>query len=114
MQQNGNSVFTANDSKIITNHGDSFYITNTTSTINLKSNTIINNDNTGNFLRVQKDSWGKSGENSAKSITLKIDNTSKMKLTGDCYITELEDSDTTYSNIDFNGYKLYVNGVAIN
>jgi hypothetical protein len=40
--------------------------------------------------------------------------TSKIKLTGDSYITSLEDDDTTYSNIDFNGYKLYVNGVAIN
>ena len=39
---------------------------------------------------------------------------SKIKLTGDFYITSLEDDDTTYSNIDFNGYKLYVNGVAIN
>ena len=59
----GNSEFTANDSKIITNKGDSFYVTNTTSTINLKNNTIINNDNTGNFLRAQKDSWGKTGSN---------------------------------------------------
>ena len=49
-----------------------------------------------------------------KSITLKLDSTSKIKLTGDSYITSLEDDDTTYSNIDFNGYKLYVNGVAIN
>ena len=40
--------------------------------------------------------------------------TSKIKLTGDFYITSLEDDDTTYSNSDFNGYKLYVNGVAIN
>ena len=40
--------------------------------------------------------------------------TSKIKLTGDSYITSLEADDTTYSNIDFNGYKLYVNGVAIN
>ena len=40
--------------------------------------------------------------------------TSKIKLTGDSYSTSLEDDDTTYSNIDFNGYKLYVNGVAIN
>ncbi len=154
---NGNSEFTANDSKIITNKGDSFYVTNTTSTINLKNNTIINNDSTGNFLRVQKDSWGKTGsnggdvtlilenqeaignivideistldmtmkdnsyyegiingDNSAKNIKLKLDNTSKIRLTGDCYITELEDGDTTYSNIDFNGHKLYVNGVAIN
>lgn len=40
--------------------------------------------------------------------------TSKIKLTGDSYVTSLEDADTTYSNIDFNEYKLYVNGVAIN
>ena len=25
-------------------------------------------------------------------------------------VTELNDADSTYSNIDFNGYKLYVNG----
>lgn len=54
------------------------------------------------------------GENEAKSITLKLDSTSKIKLTGDSYVTSLEDADATYSNIDFNGYKLYVNGVAIN
>ena len=42
------------------------------------------------------------GENQAKSIT------------GDSYVTSLEDADTSYSNIDFNGYTLYVNGTAIN
>ena len=52
--------------------------------------------------------------NSAKSITLKIDSTSKITLTGDSYVTSLEDSDSSYSNINFNGYKLYVNGTAIN
>ena len=26
----------------------------------------------------------------------------------------LEDEDNSYDNIDFNGYKLYVNGTAIN
>lgn len=154
---NGNSEFTANNSKITTNTGDTFYVTNTTATINLKNNTIINNDNTGNFLRVQKDSWGNSesnggivtlvmtnqevtgnividsistldmtmesnsyyegiinGDNEAKSINLTLDETSKIKLTGDSYVTSLEDSDSSYSNIDFNGYKLYINGVAIN
>ena len=153
----GNSEFTATDSEIVTNKGDTFYVTNTTATINLKNNSIINNDSTGNFLRAQKDSWGNSGsnggevtlvlenqeakgnivideistldmtmkensyyegilngDNTAKSIKLKLVETSKIKLTGDSYVTELEDSDTTYSNIDFNGYKLYVNGVAIN
>lgn len=154
---NGNATFTAKNSKITTNNGDTLYITNTTATINLPNNTIVNNDSTGNFLRAQKDSWGNTGSNGgnvtlimtqqnaegnividsistldmtmsessyyegtingsneAKSITLKLDSTSKIKLTGDSYVTSLEDADTTYSNIDFNEYKLYVNGVAIN
>ena len=153
----GNSVFTANNSKITTNKGDTFYITNTSSTINLTNNEIVNNDSTGNFLRAQADSWGNSGanggdvtlnvtnqkilgnitidnistlvfnmkessylegiingDNSAKSIKLNLDSTSKIKLTGDSYVTEFTNSDSTNSNIDFNGYKLYVNGVAIN
>ena len=53
-------------------------------------------------------------DNSAKSIKLTIDNSSKITLTGDTYVTSLEDEDTSYSNINFNGYKLYVNGKAIN
>ncbi len=154
---NGNAEFTAKDSKITTNNGDTFYVTNTTATINLENNTIVNNDSTGNFLRVQKDSWGNSGsnggivtlnmtnqnavgnividsistlaftlqsgsyyegiingDNSAKSITLTLDQTSKIKLTGDSYVSSLDNKDTTNNNIDFNGYQLYVNGKAIN
>lgn len=53
-------------------------------------------------------------ENSAKSIKLVIDKTSKIKLTSDSYVSSLEDEDSSYDNIDFNGYKLYVNGTAIN
>lgn len=52
--------------------------------------------------------------NTAKKITLKIDKNSTITLTGDSYVTSLEDSDSSYSNINFNGYKLYVNGKAIN
>lgn len=52
--------------------------------------------------------------NTAKSITLNIDSTSTLTLTGDCYVTSLTDEDTSYSNINFNGYKLYVNGTAVN
>lgn len=153
----GTAEFTAKNSTITTNQGDSFYITNTTATINLENNTIVNNDTTGNFLRAKTDSWGKSGsnggnvtlnmtnqkatgnivvdsvstlvmnmksnsyyegaintDNSAKSITLTLDSTSTIKLTADTYVTSLENADTTNSNIDFNGYKLYVNGTAIN
>lgn len=53
-------------------------------------------------------------DNTAKEITLKLDSNSKITLTGDSYVTALEDSDSSYSNMDFNGYKLYVNGTAIN
>ena len=52
--------------------------------------------------------------NEAQKITLELDITSKIKLTGDSYITSLIDADQTYSNIDFNGHKLYADGIAIN
>ena len=153
----GTASFSAKDSTITTNKGDTLYVTNTTATITLENNEIINNDSTGNFLRAQKDSWGNNGsnggavtlklinqdavgnividsistldlsltensyyegtingDNSAKSIKLSLDKNSKIKLTGDSYVTSLEDDDSSYSNIDFNGYKLYVNGKAIN
>ena len=151
----GKAIFTSKDSTITTNKGDSFYVTNTTAEINLENNIIVNNDSTGNFLRIQKDSWGKSGnnggvvtlnmtnqkvngdisvdnistlsmnmissnyegtinsDNNAKSITIKLDSSSSIKLTGDSYITSLEDEDSSYNNIDFNGYKLYINGVEL-
>lgn len=47
-------------------------------------------------------------DNTAKNIELVLDKTSKIKLTGDSYVTKL-----TNSNIDFNGHKLYVNGVVV-
>lgn len=53
-------------------------------------------------------------ENSAKELSLKLDSSSKIKLTGDSYVSTLDDEDTTYSNIDFNGYTLYVGSNALN
>lgn len=53
-------------------------------------------------------------ENLAKNISLKLDSPSKIKVTKDTYVSSFEDEDNSYSNIDFNGYKLYVNGKAIN
>ncbi len=152
----GESVFSASNSTIITNKGDSFYVTNTSSKIILTNNSIVNNDSSGNFLRAQADSWGNNGSNggnvelvmsnqeakgnividsistlnmtledssyyegvingedSAKSIEVTLDKNSKIKLTGNSYITSLSNEDTTNSNIDFNGYKLYINGVEL-
>ena len=152
----GLAEFSAKDSTITTNKGDTIYVTNTKASITLENNTFVNNDSTGNFIRIQKDSWGNSGSNGgdvtlslikqkvsgnivvdsistlamslssssyyegtingsneAKEITLTLDKDSKIKLTGDSYITKLDDKDTTYSNIDLNGYKLYVNGTEL-
>lgn len=153
----GLATFTAKDSTITTNKGDTIFVTNTKATISLTNNKIINNDSTGAFLRIQSGKWGRSGSNggdvtlninnqtingdifvdnistlnmkltngsnytgkingnnTAKNITLNLDSTSKITLTGDTYVTTLEDADSSYSNINFNGYKLYVNGIAIN
>ena len=151
----GVAVFTSKNSNIVTNKGDSFYVTNTTATINLENNTITNNDPDGNFIRIQKDSWGKEGSNggdvtlnltnqevvgnivvdSISKLTMKLSNGSTYKgtinssnegeisitldksssitLTGDSYIKSLSNEDTTNSNINLNGYKLYVNGVEL-
>ena len=53
-------------------------------------------------------------DNTAKEVSLKISSNSKIRLTGDSYVTSLTDEDSTYSNIDFNGYNLYVNGELVN
>ena len=82
---NGNSTFTAQDSNITTSKGDTFYITNTTATISLNNNTIKNNDSTGNFLRIQKDSWGKSGDNGGE---VKLNLTSQQ-VEGNIVVDEL-------------------------
>lgn len=149
----GKAVFTSKNSTITTNKGDSFYVTNTTAEINLENNKIINNDSTGNFLRIQKDSWGNSGSNggtvtlnltnqevngnivvdSISKLTMKLsdgstfkgainnsnegevsltlDKSSSITLNGDTYIKSLTNADSSNSNINLNGYKLYVNGV---
>ena len=53
-------------------------------------------------------------ENSAKEIKLSLSKDSKMVLMGNSYVTSLENEDTQNSNIDLNGYKLYVDGKEIN
>ncbi len=81
----GKAVFTAKNSTITTNKGDSFYVTNTTAEINLENNKIVNNDSTGNFLRVQKDSWGNSGSNGG-TVTLNMTN---QKVTGNIVVDSI-------------------------
>ena len=153
----GLAQFSAKDSTITTNNGDTFYVTNTKASITLENNEFVNNDPDGNFLRIQADSWGNSGSNggdvtmilknqkasgsivvdsistleltlsegssfegsinsgnTAKSVALTIDKGSTLKLTADSYVTSLSNANGSSSNIDFNGFKLYVNGTAVN
>jgi hypothetical protein len=151
----GEAVFTSKNSTITTNKGDSFYVTNTTATINLENNKIINNDSNGYFLRTMKDSWGKEGSNGGKvtlnmsnqsvkgniavdsistltmnltngssfegtinnsnegEVNIILDESSVLTLTGNTYVKSLSNSSKTNSNINLNGYKLYVNGVEL-
>ncbi len=53
---------------------------------------------------------GKINENNiAKKVTLNIDSNSKLLLNGDMYIDVIKDEDTSYNNIDSNGYNIYYN-----
>lgn len=52
--------------------------------------------------------------NTAKKLELNLDKTSKIKLTSNLYVTSLTNEVSDNSNIDFKGYKLYVNNKSIN
>ena len=96
----GEATFTAKNSNITTNKGDTFYITNTTATINLENNLITNNDQTGNFLRIQKDSWGKSGSNGG-TVALNLAN---QKASGNIVVDSISSLTMNLTkNSTFNG-----------
>ena len=67
----GTGSFTAKNSTIKTDNGDTFFVTNTNATINLENNTIINK--VGDFLRIQTGKWGNSGSNGG-NVTLTMKN----------------------------------------
>ena len=51
--------------------------------------------------------------NSAQSsarISLKLDSSSRLSLIGNCYVDSFENEDSANSNVDFNGYTIYVKG----
>lgn len=104
-----------NDSKINTTGTNGGNLTLNAENQTLKGNIEIDNISTLKMNLTNSQYTGTiNGEQTAKQIDIKIDSNTKIKLTGNSYITSLEDEDTTYSNIDFNGYTLYVNGTAIN
>lgn len=52
------------------------------------------------------------GDN-AGEVALALDSSSTLTLTGDTYVKSLANVDATNSNINLNGYKLYINGFAL-
>ena len=83
------------------------------------------------FRSASADSWGRSGQNggdvtlnlknqditgailsdSLSSVSVNLDSDSTWTLTGDSYVTSFSGD---LSNVNLNGYTLYVNGVAVN
>jgi 3-phenylpropionate/cinnamic acid dioxygenase small subunit len=90
---NGSDITFNADSQTLT--GDVVLDNISTVSLNLKNNSslkgTINSDNT------------------AKSITVTLDDTSTWNVTGNSYITSLTDDDATLANINDNGYTIYYN-----
>ncbi|MBR1731663.1 MAG: hypothetical protein IJ725_04450, partial [Ruminococcus sp.] len=102
-----NAVFsTGENSKI--------YVSDTTITTTGESSAKGLDATYGGYIEAHNVTITTKGGNTAKSVTLTLDKNSKITLAGDSYVTELNNADSENSNIDFNGYTLYVNGKAIN
>lgn len=92
----------------------------------------MNNYIWGDFLKIQKDSWGNFWSNGATvtlnltnnsyftgsinknnegEVSLVLDKTTTITLTGNTYVKKLTNADKINSNINFNGYKLYIDGI---
>ena len=92
--EEGTGTFSATNSKIITNQGDTFFITNTTAKITLSGNLFINNDSTGAFLRAGSGKWGTSGKNGG-IVDLTLNN---QVVEGDIVLDSLSSLTLTLSN----------------
>ena len=56
---------------------------------------------------------GAINSDNAGEVELTLDSSSSITLTGDTYVKSLANANTTNSNINTNGYKLYVNGAQV-
>ena len=105
LENGANGVFSYGGSATTNNS------TNDGTTINISNSKITTSkDNSGGIIAT--------GGGIINASNLEI-NTSSIKLTGDSYAPSLvnsisDNSISDNSNINFNGYKLYVNGIAIN
>ena len=126
----GSSTFTMTGGTMTAETGSMFHVTNVTTTITLESVDFTYASDSSVFLDASADSWGSSGKNggnvtlnlvdqditgailsdSVSSVTVNLDSASTWTLTGDSYVSSFNGD---LSNVNLNGYTLYVNGVAI-
>ncbi len=126
----GNSTFTMTGGTMTAETGSMFHVTNVTTTITLEDVAFTYASDSDVFLDASADSWGSSGKNggnvtlnlvdqditgailsdSISSVTVNLDSTSSWTLTGDSYVSAFNGD---LSNVNLNGYTLYVNGVAV-
>ena len=126
----GSSTFTMTDGAMTAETGSMFHVTNVTTTITLENVTFNYASDSSVFLDASADSWGTSGRNggnvtlnlvdqditgailsdSVSSVTINLDSASTWTLTGDSYVTAFNGD---LSQVNLNGYTLYVNGVAV-
>ena len=124
----GNSDFSMTNGSLTALSGAMFHVTNTTTTITLNNVDLNYASDSNVFLDASADSWGTSGKNggnvtlklidqnivgaiicdSVSSVNLIIDDGSSWTLSCDSYVTSVSGD---LSNINLNGYKLYINGV---
>jgi len=127
----GSSTFTMTGGTMTAETGSMFHVTNVTTTITLEDVDFTYASDSNVFLDASADSWGSSGKNggnvtlilvdqditgailsdSVSSVTVNLDSASTWTLTGDSYVSAFNGD---LSNVNLNGYTLYVNGVAVN
>lgn len=94
--EEGIGTFSATNSLITTNQGDSFFITNTTAHIYLTHNIFVNTDD-GAFLRAQAGKWGTEGNNGGK-ILLSLND---QVVEGDIVLDSISSLDMSLTNESF-------------
>ena len=88
----GTANFTAKDSCINVLNGDTIFVTNTTASIYLENNTIVNES--GDFLRIQSGAWGNEDSNGG-NVTAVL---SAQRVEGDIIVDSISTLDLTLEN----------------
>ncbi len=81
----GTSEFTMNGGHLTNTNGDVLFVNNTSCVINLNSAEIVNNDQSGAFLRAEAAGWGSEGSNGGRVTLYATD----QRIDGDVLVDEI-------------------------